>query len=288
VDNAKRRSQVTILSQALKKSLGHRATDQAAAIAFYMFLSIFPLLLAAIGAAGYFLDSAQAQQYVYDFVDDAFPRSAELIKRNVEAVVGARGKLGLVGLIGLLWSASAAFGSITRAVNLALGATSARSYVWSKIRFLLMTAVVSILLIASVALTTAVEVLLTDDGPWLQKLGLETAGLSRIKGWATSFVFVFLMFALVFKVAPNVSTSWRGVLPGALLAAVISEAGKAAYLVYVDRFANLEASFGSLSSIVVLLLWLYLSALALVFGAEYNAVLADNGNLEQGGRHAAG
>ncbi len=91
-----------------------------------------------------------------------------------------------------------------------------------------------------------------------------------IRGRATSFAILFLVFALIYRWAPTVEVTWKMVWPGALLAAVMTEIGKWVFLIYLDRVANLEAVFGSLSSIMVLLLWFYVSAMALIIGAEYN------------------
>jgi len=82
---------------------------------------------------------------------------------------------------------------------------------------------------------------------------------------------------LIYKLAPYVETRWRQVFPGALLAALLFELVKAAFVFYLDRVAHFEAVYGSLSSMIVMLLWLYLSALILVLGAEYNIVRAKAG-----------
>ena len=89
-------------------------------------------------------------------------------------------------------------------------------------------------------------------------------------------------FALIYKMAVYVKTTWRQVFPGALLATGLFEFFKAAFLFYLDRFAHFEAIYGSLSSIIVLLLWLHVSALILVFGAEYSIVRSRAGGSSNG------
>jgi YihY family inner membrane protein len=110
------------------------------------------------------------------------------------------------------------------------------------------------------------------DQPFLSRLGIDTINAPRLEGWIVSFVLIFLVFALVYKFAPYGHVRWRQVLPGALFAAVLFELGKTGFVLYLDRMTNFEAVYGSLSSIIVLLLWLYVSALILVYGAEYNIV----------------
>jgi len=138
------------------------------------------------------------------------------------------------------------------------------------VRYFFMAVAVSILMIASVGITLALEVVLEPS--ILSRLGLGAVDIPSLQGRAVGFVMVFLVFALVYKIVPYVEVRWRQVLPGALLAAVLFELGKGGFMLYLDRYGNFEAVYGSLSSIIVMLLWLYISAVILVFGAEYNIV----------------
>ena len=101
---------------------------------------------------------------------------------------------------------------------------------------------------------------------------MDPVEISRVQSWATSFLLVFLIFALIYRLTPYAAVTWSQVLPGALLATVLFELGKTGFVVYLEKMANLQAIYGSLSSIIVLLLWLYVSALILILGAEYNIV----------------
>ncbi|MGB5342214.1 MAG: YihY/virulence factor BrkB family protein [Thermoanaerobaculia bacterium] len=175
-----------------------------------------------------------------------------------------------MGIGGLLWTASKGLGAITRAGNRALGAERTHHFLLSKSRYFLMAAAVSVLMIASIAITVALEIVL--DPSFLSRLGLDGVELPRLQGWAANLVLVSLIFALIYKLAPHVEVRWRQVLPGAFLAVALFELVKSAFVVYLDRIADFEAVYGSLSSIIVLLLWLYLSAVILIYGAEYSIV----------------
>jgi membrane protein len=203
-------------------------------------------------------------------VTDMFPGSASLIRDNLDAVVQHRGTMSWVGIGGLLWTASKGFGAITRAVNRALGAKRTHHFLLSKVRYFFMAVAVSMLAITSIGITVALDIVL--ESSLLARLGIEAVEVSRLKSWLLSFVLIFLTFTLIYKLAPYLEVRWRQVLPGALLAAGLFELVKTAFVVYLDRVADFEAVYGSLSSIIVLLLWLYLSALILVYGAEYNIV----------------
>lgn len=269
---AGRPSTPVLVYRAVRKGYKDHGKDLAAAIAYYTFFSIFPLLLGVIAAAGYFLESEVAQARLYELVAKTFPGSSELLRENLEAVVRARGTLGLFGVFGLLWSGSAAFGAITRAINLTLGAKRKQNFLLAKLRYFAMTIAVSILLLLSLAMTTVLEVVANLDLAILDRIGFEPSLWLRVSGWAASLVLIFLVFALIYKVTPYVETQWEQVLPGAFLGAAIFEVGKGVFLLYIDRATDFEAVYGSLSSIIVLLLWLYFSALVIILGAEYNIV----------------
>jgi membrane protein len=264
------KSELEILYRAVRKGIRDHARDHAAAIAYWIFFSIFPLLLGLFSAAGYLLDSEAAQAQLTELVARSLPGSANFVRGNLEDVIRVRGTLGVVGIIGLLWSASAGFGAITRAINQTLGARRSKPFFFSKVRYFLMTVAVSVLLILSVGVAAALEVLANPDTDVLRRLGIEPGMIESVTGLLTGFVFAFVMFALIYKVTPYVETRWRQVLPGALLGAAVFEIGKHAFLLYLGRVADLEAVYGSLSSIIVLLLWLYFSALVLLMGEEYN------------------
>jgi len=258
------------LVQTVRESLHDNAKDLAAAIAFWAFFAIFPLLIGVISLAGYSLESAELQARIGEAVASMFPGSANLIRENIEAVVRFRGAMSWVGIAGLLWSAGKGFGAVTRAVNRAIGVKRTHSPLVSKLRSFLMAVAVSILLILSIGITVVVEIVLEPG--FLARFGLPPFTVPPLQGWAVGFVIVFLIFALIYRLAPYVAVRWRQIWPGALLAAVLFEVCKTLFVFYLDRIAHFEAVYGSLSSIIVLLLWLYVSALILVFGAEYNIV----------------
>jgi len=266
------RQELSLFVETVKEASHDHAKDLAAAIAFWAFFSIFPLLIGILSLAGYFLQSADLQARLYEVVTEMFPGSAALVRDNLDAVVQYRGTMSWVGIGGLLWTASKGFGAITRAVNRALGAARTHQFLLSKIRNFLMAVAVSVLMIVSIAITAALEIVFHP--PFLSRLRLDAVELPPPQGWAPNFVLVFLIFALIYKRTPYVEVRWHQVLPGALLAAALFELVKIAFVVYLDRIADFQAIYGSLSSIIVLLLWLYLSALILVLGAEYNIVRA--------------
>ena len=264
--------ELNILVQTIRAALDDNAQDLSAAIGFWAFFSIFPLLIGIFSLAGYTLESTEVQARIGEVVSNLLPGSADLVRNNLKAVVKHRGAMGWIGIAGVLLTAGKGFGAVTRAVNQALGVTRTHNFLLSTLRQFLMAVAVSILMIASMAATVAAEIFL--DPAFLSRLGLPSVEAPRLEGWFLGFVMVFLVFALIYKMAPHVEVRWRQVVPGAILAAVLFELCKSGFVLYLGRIANFQAIYGSLSSIIVLLLWLYLSALILILGAEYNIVRA--------------
>jgi len=261
-----------VLADTVRRSAEHDAKDIGAAIAYYAFFSVFPFLVGLGAIAGYFLDSARAQQEILSFVEEALPGSGTLVEQNLETVVGSRGTLGLLGILGLLWSGSAGLGAVSRAVNRAWGTAGELPVVVLWIRYFSMTVATALLLTLSIGVTVLVEVIPAMIAGRFEGAGTRLDLLNRLPGWITSLLLVFVLFLLIYKVMPTASIRWRQALPGAALAAVLFELGKAGLVVYFESIADFSI-YGSLGSIIALLLWLYVSARILIFGAEFNVAL---------------
>ncbi len=255
---------IAIVEEALRDG----ARDSAASIAYFAFFSLFPLLLGLLAIAGFFLAGMDLRQSLDGFLVDALPGSADLVGGILDSVVRFRGPAGLFSVLALLWSASAAFGAVSRAINEAWGVHAGDPFYVSKLRYVGMCFAVAALFLASAVLTAAVEIFVNLDLEVLQRLGVSRL-FALIGGHVASFVFLFSMFALLYKVMPRTHTRWREVWPGALLAAVLLEIAKRVFVGYLDNLANFEAVYGSLSSVIVLMLWLYVSAWILILGAEF-------------------
>ena len=262
--------ELSLLAETLRKAKQDAAPDLAAAIAFWAFFSIFPLLIGVLSLTSRYLESEALQARIYETVTEMLPGSAEMVMENLDAVVRYRGTMSLVAILGLFWAASKVFGAITRAVNRALGLQHDRRGMVSKLRYFGMAIAVSILTIIALGVTVVLEVAL--ESPTLSGLGIDGDLVSGFKSWSTSFIMIFLVFTLIYKLTPSTDVLWSQVFPGALLATLLFELGQAGFMFYLEKIANLKAVYGSLSSIIVLLLWLYVSALILILGAEYSIV----------------
>lgn len=254
-----------VLIRALEKSGEDHAKDMAASIAYFGFFSLFPLLAGAIAGASLFLERAEIQARFDRLLSDEFPGSADFIRTNIEALIELRGAAGIASVVALLWSGSKMFGALTRGVNLALGLPKGIPFYLSRFRYFAMTIVVSLLLLCAVVASMALDVLI-QVAP--ARVGLDATTFAALGSHVASFVFVFIVVGVLYTIIPYKRLRLREVLPGAAVAALLFEIGKALFVLYLENVGNLRAVYGSLTSVIVLLLWLYFSGRVLLFGVE--------------------
>ena len=241
-----------------------------ASIAYFSFLSLFPLILGVIAAGSLFLDSVEVRDRLDQLLVAALPGSADFVRENIDALIRLRGAAGVASIVVLMWSARKMVGAMSRAINQALDLKRPHAFYLSPLRNFGLTITVPILLFFSMALSTTAELLIRTD------LGLPGSALENFLKFASShaasFLLSFFILVAVYRLIPYKAPAWRDIVPGALLAGLLFELGKAAFVVYIDNASRFEAVYGPVSSVIVLLLWLYFSARVLLYGAEVIAV----------------
>lgn len=252
-------------------------TDNAAALTYYSLLSLFPALLFCAALLGTF-----GQQ---GLIDDAasYLRDAGAPPETVDAVTSAlasaqrqRGTAvaALVVSLGLsLYGASGAFGAVGRALNKVFRVEEGRGFVKHKALDLAWTLVVMVL-----ALVTFVLVFLggglASDALGEIGLGESAANVWQYARWPAALVVAMLIYAIVYYAAPNIEVRhFRWISPGAVVGVLLWIVASAGFFVYVSNFSSYSATYGAFAGAVVLLVWLWVTNVALLFGAELNAVV---------------
>lgn len=247
------------------------ATHMAAGVAYYAILSLFPLTIGILAVFSPLLPSDTVESALLDFLQTYLPGSNDAFRENLEATGGLRSALGVVSVLGMFWAASAIFGAISKAVNRAWDVHHDRPFYIDKARHIAMAFSVGLLFLLSFSTTTVlqfVDTVATDYGGIAELLQQETVNtIARV----LPFLFSLGIFLMVYKFVPNTQTHWRYIWPGALLAALAFEVSKGFFVFYLDHFADFEQVYGSLGSVVVLLLWTYVSSLTLIIGAEFTS-----------------
>ena len=274
--NRRSRGSLGILRSAGESYATKQASQAAAALGYYVFFSLFPLLLILVTTATYVLDldSDRAFAQAVQIITQVIPVSQDLITTNLQTVLDLRGTVGLISLVGTLWSASSAFTILDHNINLAWTDHVARGYVHKRLVALAMVGVLVLLLLLSLA-STAV-------GRILPELNLSDERLRMIESLVWSIVvtrlvplaFSALLFLALYRWVPIARVSWRAAFSGAAASAAAWEIAKAGFSWFLSSgLANYRLVYGSLASVVVLLFWIYISASITLFGAHLTAAV---------------
>ncbi len=255
---------VQLIARTAEESGNHDAGQRAAGVAYYAIISIFPLLLGLIAVFGFFLPSLNLQDELLKFVGNNIPGATNILKENIANVIRLRGVMSILSIVILFWSASALFSSISLAINRAWDISISRHFFIRKASELGMVFGTGILFLLSLGASTIITIM---HGA----LNLPAADLIIVytSTKLVAFLLMFSIFLLLYKFVPNTKTYWRSVWPGALLAAVLFELARTLFIFYLDNFANYQLIYGSITSIIILLVWIYYSAFIMILGAEF-------------------
>jgi membrane protein len=245
----------------------------AASLAYYTALSLAPLVLLIVGVIGLVLDRQQVGSQLSAQLEGLIgPAGRELVTSILAATSPQGGTLAtLIGLGTLLIGATAVFGELQATLNLIWEVRPAPTNgVWAGIWALLRERLFSLALVLALAFLLLVSLVisaaLAGAAAWLQ--GPEQALLSRLLELAVSLLVLTFVFALLYMYVPDAEIGWRDVWLGGLITAVLFTLGKTAIGLYLGQ-ASVGSAYGAAGSLVVLLVWVYYSALIMFFGAEF-------------------
>jgi membrane protein len=250
-------------------------TDWAAALTYYGLLSLFPALIAFVGIIGLVADPKGATQTITDVVSQIGPSSAvDTFAGPIQSVTSSNSTSGIMAIVGIaiaLWSASGYVGAFMRASNVIYETPEGRP-IW-KLRPLQLLVTLVILVLAAITLLALVV-----SGPLADAIG-GAIGLSntavtiyQIAKWPILAALVLTIFAVLYYATPNVKLrGFRWVTLGSIFALVIWILASAAFAFYVANFGSYNKTYGTLGGFVVLLIWLWITNLAILFGHELNA-----------------
>jgi membrane protein len=245
----------------------------AAAIAYYALLSFLPFLLLAMSVLGTFPAGREARVDVLHFVLRYFPAQPDFLANNIDQFWKTRIQLGIGGGLGLLWASQGVFGAISTAVNHAWAVERPRSF-WEHRWFsLLMMASAGVMLFAALMLLSASKM---SGTTWSSLLLSELPFLRVLEGFGSRLVALLLfvlIVGLIFYFVPNTEVRLRDVWPGAFLTAILWRVAYEAFAWYVSEFAQ-ASIHGSIATVVWFLIWIYISAVILLYGVEFTAAIA--------------
>lgn len=243
----------------------------AAQLAYYLFLALFPAILFLLALASFFPLSTLTDDLGRVLGPVVSPEVLELIQDQMRRLADAEsGGLLTFGALSAVWSSSAALVSIVDALNRAYDIDEARP--WWKVRL------VAIGLTIGIAVFVLVALSLVLAGPGVAQYLGERTGWGApftwgwlILQWPLALLLVSIGVGLVYYFGPDADQDWQWVSPGAIVAAILWLLVSLLFRVYVVNFTNYNESYGTVGGVMVLLLWFYVSSLALLIGAELNA-----------------
>jgi membrane protein len=250
----------------LIQNIGYDDTsNMAASIAYYTVLSLFPLLLGLLAIFGLFLPSQPVQQQLINLFNQFLPGSSGILEGSITDIIRLRGTFGVVGILGLFWSGTGVFSAVTRAVNKAWDIKYQHPFYLRKPREIGLAIGSGLLLLLSLGASTFLT--------YLSNLNLDISGpLINVGTAFIAFVFSLIVFTLIHKFIPISGVRWNRIWPGALLSAILFEIAKTILVFYLNH-NHYDKIYGSIASLIALLVWIYYSAFILLLGAEFNSML---------------
>ncbi|HWE08467.1 MAG TPA: YihY/virulence factor BrkB family protein [Solirubrobacteraceae bacterium] len=273
-----------VLKRTLREFNTDHLTDLAAALTYYGVLAIFPMLIVIVSLLG--LLGHSVTQPLINNLNTVAPGTAKTIFTNaidnIESHQGASGVAFVVGLIAALWSASGYIAAFMRASNIVWDVEEGRP-VWKTYPLRLAVTVITVILLT----LSAAAVVLTGSlaGKLGNVIGVGSTAVQvwDIAKWPVMALVVVVILAILYWAGPNVrQPGFRWVSPGSIAAVVLWMIVSALFAVYVASFSSYNKTYGALASVVVFLVWLWLTNLVILFGAELNAELERGRQIEGG------
>jgi membrane protein len=272
------------LKRAVKEFLADDMLDWAAALTYYSVLSIFPGVVVVTALVG--LLGRSASEPLIENVRAVAPAGAsDTVVNVIQELQGSAsfaGPVAIIGLLGALWAASGYVGGFIRASNAIYEVEEGRP-VWKTLPLRVVLTLAMVVLLAATAVGVVLTGQLADRVGHLIGLGSTGVVVWNIAKWPVLAVLVTLAIALLYWAAPNVrQLGFRWLTPGSLLTIVVWVLASLGFAFYVANFASYNKVYGSLAAVIVFLVWLWISNLAVLLGAEFDAELARGRQIEKG------
>jgi membrane protein len=259
---------VLMIKEAVQEFLTDNCTHLAAAISYYMLLSLFPLALAAISILSLVSRSPNAEARVVDAITAVLPLSRDLVLAAIADFSPGVGAAGAIATIGLIWAGMAVFNAIRKSLNTAWGIKTPRPFLRERLIELVMMLGFAAFLFVSVGVTTAFTIIRDASIHVFGERFLNGGFVWQAVVIAASTVLAFVGFLFLYKFVPNTKVRWRHVWVGAIIAAVLFEITKNIFVWFVGEFATYNLVYGSIGTLIALMSWTYISAVIMLFCAK--------------------
>lgn len=261
-------------------------TDWAAALTYYALLSLFPALIAMVSLLGLFGDPKTTTASLTEIITSIGPESAgETFSGPIESIISNQRAAGFALVLGLavaLWSASGYVGAFMRASNVIYETEEGRSF-WKLRPLQLAVTLAMILLMVVLALGLVLTGPIVEAVAGPIGLGNTAVDIWNIAKWPAMVAIFVLLVDVLYYASPNAKLrGFRWVTPGSLVALVVWAIASAAFAFYVANFGSYDKTYGTLGGLIALLVWFWISNLAILFGHQLNAERERSAEIEEG------
>lgn len=263
-----------IVQETLSRFSDDRTSQAAAGLTFYIFFSLFPLLLILVAVASSFLREEAAFSQAVNFVAQAIPVSRELIARNLETALERRTTVGTIGFFSALWSATNAFATLSQHVNRAWEQAQAPGFLRKRLLGLAMVGTLILLLLLSMIATTVLQFL-----PQSIELPVGEINLFDQEVWRTGArllqpILTMLLLVNLYRWVPDVDVRWVPALWAGAFTTVAWELIRFGFTAFLRMgLLRYDLVYGSLAAVVALQFWIYLGSTLLLMGAHLSAAI---------------
>jgi membrane protein len=264
-----------VLKRTFREFQGDNLTDLAAALTYYGVLAIFPMLIVIVSVLG--LIGKSVTQPLLNNLGQVAPGAAKTIFTNaitnIQSHQGTAGVLFIVGLVVALWSASGYIAAFMRASNVVWDVPEGRPF-YKTIPIRLAVTLITVVLLTLSALAVVLTGSLAGKVGNLIGVGSTAVQVWDIAKWPVMLLIIAVILAILYYASPNVrQPGFRWVSPGSVLAVVLWIVVSVLFALYVSNFGSYNKTYGALASVVIFLMWLWLTNIAILLGAELNAEL---------------
>ncbi|HYF27780.1 MAG TPA: YihY/virulence factor BrkB family protein [Baekduia sp.] len=274
------------LKRTLREFKEDNLTDWAAALTYYGVLALFPALIALVSIVGLVFSPQQITSTLTETISQIGPASSvETLQGPIQSVAGDKGRSGVllvVGIVGALWSASGYVGAFMRASNVMYEVDEGRP-IWKLRPLQMLVTLIMVLLLAVAAVAVVITGPLAEAVGGAVGLGDTAVTIWDIAKWPVLLAVVMLMVAVLYYASPNAKLrGFRWITPGSVVAVLVWIVASVAFAFYVANFGSYDKTYGTLGGVISFLVWLWITNVAILFGAQLNAERERSVQFEEG------
>jgi membrane protein len=246
----------------------------AASVAYYGLLSLFPCFLLIFSILASVTSDLSRRDAIVSFLLRYFPTKIDFLSSQIDSLQQMRIRVGVGGAAALIWAALGVFSAVSSAVNHAWGVEKPRSYLRHNLFSFLMLLAAGVILMTALLLVSAFQIV---HATWFAGVVTRFPGLMVLGSFLVRYAamaMLVLVVGLVFYFVPNVKVRFRDVWPGAILTGVLWQLALEGFSFYVRDMSRFNLVHGSIAAVIVFLLWVYTSAVVLMYGVEFTAAYA--------------